>query len=339
MSDTRRVYKVKKRKRKHKKLRLLLIPLFVLILGTTVYGTSLYLKAQDVFNNSFNPVDASSKRDTAVNPLEDNFSMLFIGIDDSAHRNQQGNSRSDALIFATFNKEQKSIKMLSIPRDSYVYIPAKGTSSKINSAHAAGGPKATMDTIEELFDIPVDYYVRMNFDAFTEVVDALGGIEANVPYAITESDSGDHKGAIHLEPGLQTLKGEQALALARTRHQDSDIQRGERQQEILKSILNKATSAGSVTKYTDVMEAVGNNMTTNLEFSQLKGFINYMTSDNGMNIESVKLKGSDSYINGVYYYQLDSTSVEEVKYILQSHLNLVPQTDQTEAAQTTTTTQ
>ena len=86
------------------------------------------------------------------------------------------------------------------------------------------------------------------------------------------------------------------------------------------------------------MEAVGNNMTTNLEFSQLKGFINYMTSDNGMNIESVKLKGSDSYINGAYYYQLDPTSVENVKYILQSHLNLAPttNTNQTEAAQSTT---
>ena len=310
----------------------------MLILGTTAYGASLYIKAQDVFSKSFNPVDASTKRDTAVNPLEDNFSMLFIGIDDSQHRDQQGHSRSDALILATFNKEQKSIKMLSIPRDSYVYIPAKGVSSKINSAHAAGGPKATMDTIENLLDIPVDYYVRMNFNAFTEVVDALGGIEADVPYPITESDSGDHKGAIHLEPGLQTLDGEQALALARTRHQDSDIQRGERQQQILKAILKKATTAGAITKYTDVMSAVGDNMTTNLEFSQLRGFVNYMTSDNGLNIESVKLKGSDSYINGVYYYQLDKASVEEVKYILQSHLNQVPTTttNQTEAAQSTT---
>lgn len=332
-NNTRRVYRVKKRKKKHKKLRLLLIPLFVLILGSTAYGANLYLKAQDVFNNSFNPVDASSKRDTAVNPLEDNFSILFIGVDDSQHRNQQGHSRSDALILATFNKEQKSIKMLSIPRDSYVYIPARKTSSKINSAHAVGGPKATMDTIEELFNIPVDYYVEMNFNAFTQVVDALGGIEANVPYPITESDSGDHKGAIHLEPGIQTLNGEQALAFARTRKQDSDIQRGERQQELLKAILKKATEAGAVTKYTDVMEAVGNNMTTNLEFSQLKGFINYMTTGNP-NIETVKLKGSDSYINGTYYYQLDQASVDEVSYTLQSHLNLSPNTtNQTESAQ------
>lgn len=337
MSNTRRVYRVKKRKKKRKKLRLLLIPLFVLILGSTAYGANLYLKAQDVFKNSFSSVDASSKRETAVNPLEDNFSMLFIGIDDSEHRNQQGNSRSDALILATFNKDQKSIKMLSIPRDSYVYIPAKGTSTKINSAHAAGGPRATMDTIEELFNIPVDYYVRMNFDAFTEVVDALGGIEADVPYPITESDSGDNKGAIHLEPGLQTLDGEEALALARTRKQDSDIQRGERQQEILRAILKQATTAGAVTKYPTVMEAVGDNMTTNLEFSQLKGFINYMTSGS-INIESVKLSGSDSYINGTYYYQLDQASVDEVSYTLQSHLNHLPttDTDTTESAQSAT---
>lgn len=335
MSNTRRVYKIKKKKKKQK-LRLLLIPIFLLILGTTAYGANLYLKAQDVFKKSFNPVDASAKRDEAVNPLEDNFSMLFIGVDDSTHRDQQGHARSDALILATFNNDQKSIKLLSIPRDSYVYIPEKGISTKINAAHAYGGPKATMDTIENLLDIPVDYYVSMNFNAFTEIVDALGGIEANVPYAITESDSGDNKDAIHLEPGVQTLNGEQALALARTRHQDSDIQRGQRQQEILKAILNKATTVGAVTKYTDIMEAVGDNMTTNLQFSQLKGFVNYMTSGKGMNIESVKLKGSDSYINGIYYYQLDQTSVENVKYILQTHLNLAPTTNQTEAAQSVT---
>ena len=87
------------------------------------------------------------------------------------------------------------------------------------------------------------------------------------------------------------------------------------------------------------MEAVGDNMTTNLQFSQLKGFVNYMTSDNGMNIESVKLNGSDSYINGTYYYQLDETSVEEVAYVLQSHLNLAPATETTEAAQTPITDQ
>ena len=325
MSTTRRVYKIKKTKKKRRKrLWLFLVPLLVLALGATTYAASLYVKAQNVFNGSYDPVEASAKRDEVVDPLEDNFSILFIGIDDSEERDYQGNSRSDALILATFNKDQKSIKLMSIPRDSYVYVPEKGVTTKINAAHAAGGPKATMATVENLFDIPVDYYVRMNFKAFIDVVDSLDGIEVDVPYEMYEMDSHDKKNAIHLKEGLQTVDGEEALAFARTRKKDSDIQRGERQQEVLKAIISKATTVGAISKYTDVMEAVGDNMTTNLQFSQIRGFIKYVTTDNGLNLETVKLEGTDSTINGTYYYQLNETSVENIKMLLQSHLNLGP---------------
>ena len=336
MSTTRRVYKIKKTKKKRRRrIWLFLVPLLVLALGATTYAATLYVKAQNVFNGSYDPVAASAKREQAIDPLEDNFSILFIGIDDSDERDYQGNSRSDALILATFNKDQKSIKLLSIPRDSYVYVPEKGVTTKINAAHAAGGPKATMDTVEELFDIPVDYYVRMNFHAFIDVVDSLDGIEVDVPYEMYEMDSHDKKNAIHLEEGLQTVDGEEALAFARTRKQDSDIQRGERQQEVLKAIISKATSVGALTKYTNVMEAVGDNMTTNLQFSQIKGFIKYVTTDNGLNLETVKLEGADSTINGTYYYQLNQTSVENIKLQLKSHLNLGPTktTSQAEAVE------
>ncbi|MFJ7639492.1 LCP family protein [Peribacillus sp. NPDC097206] len=325
MSTTRRVYKIKKTKKKRRKrLWLFLVPLLVLALGATTYAASLYVKAQNVFDGSYDPVEASAKRDEVVDPLEDNFSILFIGIDDSEERDYQGNSRSDALILATFNKDQKSIKLMSIPRDSYVYVPEKGVTTKINAAHAAGGPKATMATVENLFDIPVDYYVRMNFKAFIDVVDSLDGIQVDVPYEMYEMDSHDKKNAIHLKEGLQTVDGEEALAFARTRKKDSDIQRGERQQEVLKAIISKATTVGALTKYTNVMEAVGDNMTTNLKFSQIKGFIKYVTGDNGLNLETVKLEGTDSTINGTYYYQLNETSVENIKTLLQSHLNLGP---------------
>ena len=336
MSTTRRVYKIKKTKKKRRRrIWLFLVPLLVLALGATTYAATLYVKAQNVFNGSYDPVAASAKREQAIDPLEDNFSILFIGIDDSDERDYQGNSRSDALILATFNKDQKSINLLSIPRDSYVYVPEKGVTTKINAAHAAGGPKATMDTVEELFDIPVDYYVRMNFHAFIDVVDSLDGIEVDVPYEMYEMDSHDKKNAIHLEEGLQTVDGEEALAFARTRKKDSDIQRGERQQEVLKAIISKATSVGALTKYTNVMEAVGDNMTTNLQFSQIKGFIKYVTTDNGLNLETVKLEGTDSTINGTYYYQLNQTSVENIKLQLKSHLNLGPTktTSQAEAVE------
>ena len=92
------------------------------------------------------------------------------------------------------------MKLVSIPRDSYVYIPEVGYRDKITHAHAFGGTRATIEPVEELFDIPVDYYVKMNFNAFIDVVDALGGIEAEVPYNRTEKDEND-KYTIHLKKG------------------------------------------------------------------------------------------------------------------------------------------
>lgn len=324
MSTTRRIYRVKKKKKNRRRLLLLLIPLLLVALGASSYGAFLFTKAQSVFNGSYDPIGGSDKRKEKVDPMADNVSLLFIGVDDSENRQKKigGKSRSDALMLATFNKEDKSIKLLSIPRDSYVYIPEGGYNSKINHAHAIGGPRATIDTVEEMLDIPVDYYVRMNFNAFVDVVDALDGIEVEVPYEIQESDSQDRGKAIHLMPGSQTLDGEEALALARTRKQDSDIQRGERQQEILKAIMDKATTVGAVSKYTDVMEAVGDNMKTNLKFSEMRAFIDYTTKDSGLDIESVKLEGEDSYIDGVYYYQLDETSLANAKVSLKTHLNV-----------------
>src|SRR5699024_5353757 len=126
--------------------------------------------------------------------------------------------------------------------DSYVYIPEVGYNTKINHAHAYGGPRATSKAVEELLAIPIDYYVRINFEAFMDVVDALDGITVDVPYEFREQDSQDRANKIHLNPGVQKLDGEEALALARTRKLDNDIERGKRQQEIVKALIDRAVS-------------------------------------------------------------------------------------------------
>ena len=82
---------------------------------------------------------------------------------------------------------------------------------KITHAHVYGGTEATIETVEELFDIPVDYFFKLNFNAFIDVVDALGGIMVDVPITVSEMDSNDNKNAIHLEEGFQKLNGEEAL--------------------------------------------------------------------------------------------------------------------------------
>lgn len=323
MSINRQVYKNNnkgkiKKKRRKRILLWIVMPILLLILGATAYGGVLYNKAESVMNKSYKPIERDSKQ---ANVELENTSILFIGVDDSDKRKSNGSSRSDALMLATFNKEEKSIKLLSIPRDSYVHIPEKEIYTKINHAHAYGGVKLTLETVEELLDVPVDYYVKMNFNAFIDVIDALDGVEVDVPFTFSEQDSEDHAKAITLEKGLQQLDGEEALAFARTRKMDSDIKRGERQQQIFKAIVAKGSSVKSISNYTDVIEAVGNNMSTDLTFDQMKSFISYIQAGSGINIESLSLKGEDSRIDGIYYYQLDEEALEVTKSSLKTHLN------------------
>lgn len=283
------------------------------------YFVYLAKEAEYAANNAFEEVERESKREAKVEPLNDNVSILFIGIDDSEERGQgETGSRSDALVLATLNNKQKSIKLVSIPRDSYVEIPYVGRKDKITHAHSFGGTLATIETVEELFDIPIDYYVRMNFNAFIEVVDALGGVEVEVPYDILELDENDNR-TIDLKEGLQQLNGRETLALARTRKLDSDLERGKRQQEILKAIISKAASASALTKYDDVIEAVGENMKTDMTFKEMTGLISYL-SQGVPAMESLYLEGADSWVGG-YYYILNEQSLIDIQQILQSHLD------------------
>ncbi|WP_342559416.1 LCP family protein [Metasolibacillus sp. FSL K6-0083] len=323
---------MKRSKQKEKKpsklslaLKITLILAASLLICVTTYGMYLTKKAEHAVEQAYEEIEnreVSTKRPTEVKvePIQDNVSVLFVGIDDSEQRGQGEGSRSDALLLATLNRTTKTVKLLSIPRDSYVYIPHIGYKDKITHAHAFGGTLATIETVEELFDIPVDYYVRMNFNAFIDVVDALGGIEAEVPYAMLEKDEFD-RNTVNLQPGIQHLNGREALALARTRKLDSDVERGKRQQEILKAIAQQAASVSSIMKYDEVIDAVGANMKTNMTFKEMKGFFSYLTQ--GVpRIDSLSIEGYDDMSTGIYYYQLDEQSLEDIKVILKSHLGL-----------------
>src|SRR5699024_7183773 len=205
-------------------------------------------------------------------------------------------------------------------RDSYVYIPEAQQETRINHAHAYGGPDATVRTVEDLLDIPVDYWVRVNFESFIDVVEALDGIEVDVPYEFWEQDSEDRPNQIHLLPGQQKLNGEEALALARTRKLDNDVERGKRQQEILKAIMDRSISLSSILKLEDVMDAVGKNMTMSMSPDEVKGFINYGISGKKPTIESMTLAGEDYQPGSMYFWKIDEIALEDTKNELKEHL-------------------
>ncbi|KKB45008.1 LCP family protein [Bacillus thermotolerans] len=321
-----RAVKKKRKKRRFVKL-FILLPLIFVLSTAAGYGAFLYKKAETVFTGSYvdDGREKSPLRDAEVHPLRDNISILFIGLDESDVREESGGGngwRSDALMLATLNVEDKSIKLLSIPRDTYTYIPEVGYETKINHAYAFGGPAATVESVEELLDVPVDYYVRMNFKAFMDVVEALDGIEYDVPFELSEKDSNDVHNAIQLEPGLQHLNGEEALALARTRQYDNDIERGKRQQELLQTVVKEALSLNSVTKYDETLEAIGTNMRTNMTFSELRSLLHY-GGNGSVEFETLTLKGTDGRMsNGAYIYELDEAHLQEIQHTLAEHLEL-----------------
>lgn len=314
----------KRGSRKRLIIKIALLVTLTAFISLVAYGVVLQNKLSDAADLAYEELEDRKKsllREEAVEPLKDNVSILFIGVDESELRNQgDSNSRSDALLVATLNNKEKSVKLVSIPRDSYVYVPDRGRNDKITHAHAFGGTRGTIDTVEGALDIPIDYYVKMNFNAFIEVVDALGGIDVEVPYDYTELDENDQR-TIQLEKGMQHLDGKHALALARTRKLDSDIERGKRQQMILQAMLKESTSLKSITKYGDVIDAVGDNMKTNMTFNEMKSFLAYVKG--GIpDVEMINLIGKDDKSTGIYYWKLDEEHLEEVKFELQTHLEV-----------------
>ncbi|WP_217586477.1 LCP family protein [Lentibacillus saliphilus] len=324
----KRIVKRKKKRLAKKRIAIVLVPILLICAAGLVYFTSLYKKAEDVLSDSHvnDGRDKSELRQDLVDPSEDHVSILLIGVDASEIRDNSDHARSDTLILATLNKSDHSVKMVSIPRDSYVYVPEVGRKTKINHAHAYGGTQATIETVEQLLDIPVDYWAKVNFDAFIDVVDAINGVTIDVPYELYEQNSQDVANAIHLLPGRQLLDGEEALALSRTRKLDNDIERGKRQQEIIKAVVKKSASLNSFLKFDDIIEAVGKNMTTNMTFSEMKNFISYGTKGN-LNFDTMSLEGNDLWVyepQKAYYWELDALALDQTKQELQNHLELEP---------------
>lgn len=325
----RKTYRKSKSNKKRTAIKVILTLAVSLLICVSAYGIYLVKKAETAANNAFETAgdrEISELREEPVEPLHDDISILFIGVDDSETRNQPAETtRTDALVLATLNNEEKSVKLVSIPRDTYTYIPDAGFKDKITHAYGYEGPSSTIDSVEQLLQIPVDYYVRMDFEAFIDVVDALGGITAEVPYDLKEKDENDIHGAIVLEKGVQELNGREALALARTRHYDNDIARGKRQQMLLESIMKKTLSLGSITKYDDLIAAVGDNMRTDLTFEDMQSFFEY-AKGGAPEIDTITLDGYDDMSTGTYYWKLNEESLMEVQDILQSHLGLKPDT-------------
>ncbi|MEC1405396.1 LCP family protein [Bacillus halotolerans] len=319
----------KKKRRLRKWVKLLIGFVVILMIAAGSIGTYAYVKLNNASKQAhidLNDNGQSVKRIKEFDPKKDSFTVLLLGIDS---RNSKGetvdDARSDANVLVTFNRKNKTATMLSIPRDSYVNIPGYGY-DKFTHAHAYGGVKLSAKTVENLLDIPVDYVIESNFDAFKDVVDELNGVSIDVKSEkIANQIKKDTKGKVVLKTGVQTLNGEEALAYVRTRKADTDFQRGQRQMEVLNAIIKKSRSLSSIPAYDDIVDSLGKNLKMNLSLNDAIGLFPFITSLKSVDTE--QLTGSDTYLYSsrerkkLYYLQLDNEKLEEIKTELKNDID------------------
>lgn len=225
--------------------------------------------------------------------LTEPFTVLLMGVDSDTNGLEASSSfNGDTLMLITFNPKTLNATMFSIPRDTFVPITCNNNKyAKINSA-AAYGTACVINTIEALTDINIDYYVKINFKGVVDLVEVLGGLDVEVevpdykPYyktyngRVCEQDSLRQFGEnlVCMDTGWQHLNGEQTLAYARCRHAylQSDIARNKHQQQIVEALARKMASPSNINKLEDLLNALSNNMATNMSKEQILSFYDVM---------------------------------------------------------------
>jgi len=292
--------------------------------------------------------------------ISEPFTMLLLGVDSKANGIENSDSfNGDAMILVTFNPDTLTATMLSIPRDTYVPIACFSNKTENKITHAASrGTKCVINTIQNFTGINIDYYAKINFTGLVDLVDSLGGIEVDVPYAFCEQNSQRKwgKNTIYVEKGKQKLNGEQALALSRNRKSNipnmkkcgtkynqgtrNDFIRGQNQQLVIKGITNQAKKIDSIQTVYDILDSISNNMDTNMSKDTILSFYNIAkdittsSKDNSgelITIQKLYLAGSDQRIYDersnlvLYNYIPNQDSKQKVIKAMKENLGLIKQ--------------
>lgn len=237
------------------------------------------------------------------------FTILLMGIDSTDEvLSKNAIANGDTLILITFNPKTLNATMISIPRDSYVPIACWSGNPENKITHAAAyGNDCMINTIQNYFDVDIDYYAKINFKGLVKLVNAVGGVEVDVPQRLCTDDS-SRGGEVCIQPGHQKLNGEQALVFARNRKQlvNGDFGRAQHQQEIIMALINKMKTIKDVSTFMDILNTISNSLDTNLTTKQILAFYNVgkdiikksLSSDEAdlINIQQLFLQGTGQMI-------------------------------------------
>ncbi|SEN29159.1 cell envelope-related function transcriptional attenuator common domain-containing protein [Terribacillus saccharophilus] len=294
-----------KKKRTWLRVLLALIVLVILVVGVFAFLT---------FNNARSTVGNIQKSTNAIDQKEvqkkvennEKLNVLLLGVDE-----REGDTgRSDALMVMSLDPANDSMKIVSIPRDTRAEIVGNGTTEKINHAYARGGVDMSINTVESFLNIDLDYFVEMNMEGLSDLVDAVGGITVNSQLDFTQD-------GYSFTQGETSMDGKKAMAYVRMRKEDpdGDFGRNARQRQVIQAVIDKGASIKSVNKIDDLLNVLGNNVQTNIDFSTMTDlFQNYRNVRK--NTENYQMQGTGTTIDGVYYYEIGQEEKDKVHNML-----------------------
>lgn len=263
--------------------------LICVLASVTVFMGETYAMLNSISGSSAGSADASGPDADKVSVTEEPFNIYITGIDQWESEKGLDLERSDVNMIVTVNPVTKKVLLTSIPRDSYVKLHTAQQMDKLTHTGVYGVDE-TIYTVEDWLGVDLNYYVKMNFSAAVEIIDALGGIKVYSPVDFESSLKG-----YKYKKGWNYLGGYKALYFARERHafEGQDSIRVENQQRVVKAIIKKMTSSTALlTNYGDVMSAASRNMHTNMSSAEMTELAKMQLTDlSEWDVQSQKIDG------------------------------------------------
>ncbi len=281
-----------KPKSQKKRITIAIISVIIaIVLGTVLYlGISLSNAARKIISqNTGSGSILFSKKTSDIKPADlagegdGRINIAVYGLGGDGH---PGGNLSDVIKIISIDPVNKKAAILSVPRDLWVNIPGHGF-SKINAAFADGeqakkdgGPDLANQTLSTLLNIPIHYYIRLDFDALKELVDAVGGVTIDVTKPINDplypAPDMIHYQPFYLKAGVQHMNGDIALKFSRSRETSNDFERAARQNQVIAALKDQAFSAGILTnpaKIANIFSILGNHVRTDLQLNEIQQLI------------------------------------------------------------------
>lgn len=297
----------------------ILIIFLILLTGGAAYAANAYFGAKNAFKDTFQKGETNKLRN--VNKVISDgkpLSILLLGTDTGA-LGRHDTGRTDTIIVATVNAQKKTAYLTSIPRDTEVTI--QGGTQKINAAYTIGGAAGAVDAVQNLLDVPIDFYALVNMGGLEKMVNAVGGIDLKPLLTFQYGHANVVKGQqIH-------LNGKQALDYSRMRETDplGDYGRQKRQRQVIQKLLLKAVGIGSIPRYQAILTSLKGNLKTDLTFDDLVA-LRSKYGDASHHIKSQTLQGQDAMIDGLSYQVPTAATIQKVSNNIRSSLGLANST-------------